>query len=51
MAILSPTGTRWLTVFVSLALVAASLSFLLTPASGESLRPVDFADTVSLRPG
>ena len=48
MAILSPTGTRWLTVFVSLALVAASLSFLLTPASGESLRPVDFADTVDM---
>lgn len=48
MALLSPTGTRWLTVFVSLALVVASLSFLLTPASGESLRPVDFADTVNM---
>ncbi|MFD1600787.1 NosD domain-containing protein [Halobellus rarus] len=48
MALLSSTGTRWLTVLVSLALVAASLSFLLTPASGESLRPVDFADTVDM---
>ncbi|WP_336025492.1 NosD domain-containing protein [Halobellus salinisoli] len=48
MALLSPTGTRWLTAAVSVALVAASLSFLLTPASGESLRPVDFADTVDM---
>ena len=48
MAILTPTGTQWLTVAVSLALVAASLSFALTPASGESLQPVDFADTVDM---
>ncbi|MGQ4557011.1 NosD domain-containing protein [Halobellus sp. GM3] len=48
MAVLSPTGTRWLTVAVTGALVVASLSFAVTPESGESLRPVDFADTVSM---
>ncbi|RLM57569.1 copper ABC transporter substrate-binding protein [Halobellus sp. Atlit-31R] len=48
MAILSSTGTKWVTAAVILALVLASLSFALTPASGESLRPVDFDDTVSM---
>ncbi|WP_144902773.1 NosD domain-containing protein [Halobellus captivus] len=48
MAILSPTGTQWLTVLLSVALVGASLSFVVTPESGESLRPVDFADTVNM---
>jgi nitrous oxidase accessory protein NosD/nitrous oxide reductase accessory protein NosL len=48
MAILSPTGTRWLTAAVTVSLVLASLSFALTPASGETLRPVDFEDTVRM---
>ncbi|MFA1611310.1 NosD domain-containing protein [Halobellus rubicundus] len=48
MALLSPSGTAWLTAGVALVLVVASLSFALTPASGETLRPVDFEDTVSM---
>ncbi|WP_256289797.1 NosD domain-containing protein [Halobellus inordinatus] len=48
MAILSSTGTKWVTAAVTLTLVLASLSFALTPASGETLRPVDFDDTVSM---
>ncbi|MFB6093086.1 MAG: NosD domain-containing protein, partial [Haloquadratum sp.] len=48
MALLSPTGTRWLTAAVVLALILASVSFALTPAGGESLQPVDFDDTVSI---
>ena len=48
MALLSPTGTSWLTGGVTVVLVVASLSFVLTPAGGETLQPVDFADTVTV---
>lgn len=48
MALLSPTGTAWLTGGIALVLVAASLSFALTPAGGEALSPVDFEDTVTM---
>jgi nitrous oxidase accessory protein NosD len=48
MAILSPSATGWLTVAVTGVLVLASVSFALTPAGGDSLRPVDFDDTVTM---
>ncbi|MFB6251234.1 MAG: NosD domain-containing protein [Halobellus sp.] len=48
MALLSPTGTAWLTIGVGVVLVVASVSFALTPVGSESLNPVTFEDTVSM---
>ena len=48
MALLSPTGTAWLTVGIGVVLVVVSGSFALTPAGGETLDPVAFEDTVSM---
>jgi nitrous oxidase accessory protein NosD/nitrous oxide reductase accessory protein NosL len=47
MALLSPAGTRWLAAGLVGVLVLLGLSFALTPASGEQLRPAPFDDTVS----
>lgn len=48
MALLSSTGTAWLLSGLVVVLALASLSFALTPESGETLQPVDFDDTVSM---
>ena len=48
MAVLSSTGTAWLLFGVVTVLALASLSFALTPEGGDTLQPVDFADTVSM---
>ncbi|SFF96934.1 Nitrous oxidase accessory protein NosD, contains tandem CASH domains [Halopelagius inordinatus] len=48
MALLSPGGTRWLAVVLVGVLAVLSLSFVLTPASGERLQPAAFDDTVTV---
>ncbi|WP_231751461.1 hypothetical protein [Halogeometricum sp. CBA1124] len=48
MALLTPSETKWVVAAVAAVLVLASLSFALTPVSGEQLRPVAFSDTVSM---
>jgi len=48
MALLSPTATQWLTVAVTGVVALASVSFAVTPAGGESLRPVDASETLTV---
>lgn len=48
MAILTPASTQWLAAAVAGVVVLASVSFALAPASGASLRPADFSETVTV---
>ncbi|SFK66303.1 Nitrous oxidase accessory protein NosD, contains tandem CASH domains [Halogranum rubrum] len=46
MALLTPTGTRWLSGILTVVLLVSMFSFVLTPVGGKELRPVPFEDTV-----
>ncbi|WP_363467283.1 NosD domain-containing protein [Halogeometricum borinquense] len=48
MALLTPAETRWVVGVVAVILLLASVSFVLTPVSGEQLQPVNYEDTVDM---